>query len=172
MELQVKHGATINCLGQENRGCGNLDFITIVFLLLVGVVWFFWIRSAIRKFRIWRGINTFNPISKQATDRKSHFVSVGFKYYPVRLSGGMPEFEGLMTINKVGLCTVKSLVLEMTNIKMFGWYLREQSNGNEALEIQISGQIYNILPQSFEKAKLFLSENLMELKDSKYPDEI
>ena len=84
----------------------------------------------------------------------------------------MPEFEGLMTINKVGLCTVKSLVLEMTNIKMFGWYLREQSNGKEALEIQISGQIYNILPQSFEKAKLFLSENLMELKDSKYPDEI
>ena len=60
----------------------------------------------------------------------------------------------------------------MTNIKMFGWYLREQSNGNKSLEIQISGQIYNVLPQSFEKAKLFLSENLMELKDSKYPDDI
>lgn len=135
-------------------------------------VWFFWIRSAIRKFRIRHGVHTYYSSSKQETNRKSNFVSVGFKYYPVRLSGGMPEFEGLMTINKVGLCTVKSLVLKMDNIKMFGWYLRENSNGNETLEIQISGQVYNVLPQSIERAKLFLSENLMELKDKKYPDDI
>jgi len=148
-----------------------LDSITFIFLVLVIFVWFFWIRSAIRKFRIWRGVHTYYSTSHQETNKKSNFVSVGFKYYPVRLSGGMPEFQGLMRINKAGLCTVKSLVLEMNNIKMFGWYLRENSNGNEGLEIQISGQIYNVLPESFEKAKLFLSDNLMELKDTRYPDD-
>ncbi len=54
---------------------------------------------------------------------------------------------------------------------MFGWYLKETVDGKSALDIQITGQIFSVLPQGVEKAKVFFLENLMEFKDRKYPNE-
>jgi len=100
-----------------------------------------------------------------------YLVSIGVKHYQVRLTGGIPDGEGLMTINKFGECTLKSPVLKMDNVKMFGWYLKETVDGKSAMDIQITGQIFSVLPQGVEKAKVFFLENLMEFKDRKYPNE-
>ena len=109
-------------------------------------------------------------LSKES--KSSYFVSFGVRHYQVRLTGGVPDGEGFMTINKFGECTLKSPVLKMDNVKMFGWYLKEKSDGENALDIQIAGQIFSVLPAGIEKAKAFFSENLMQLKDKKYPDDI
>jgi len=103
--------------------------------------------------------------------KSSYMVSFGVRHYQVRLTGGIPDGEGFMTVNKFGECTLKSPVLKMDNVKMFGWYLKEKSNGENALDIQIAGQIFTVLPVGIEKAKAFFSENLMDFKDREYPDE-
>ena len=103
--------------------------------------------------------------------KSSYFVSFGVRHYQVRLTSGIPDGEGFMTINKFGECTLKSPVLKMDNVKMFGWYLKEKSNGENALDIQIAGQIFRVLPAGIEKAKAFFLENLIDFKDRKYPDE-
>jgi hypothetical protein len=102
--------------------------------------------------------------------KSKYFVAVGVKHYKVRLTGGLPDGEAFMTINKFGECTAKSPVLKMDNAKMFGWYLNEQEDGNSAIDIQIAGQIFSVLPRGVEKAKAFFLENLMEFKDKKYPN--
>ena len=103
--------------------------------------------------------------------KSSYLVSFGVRHYQVRLTGGIPDGEGFMTVNKFGECTLKSPVLKMDNVKMFGWYLKEKSDGESALDIQIAGQIFNVLPTGIEKAKAFFSENLIEFKDRKHPYE-
>jgi hypothetical protein len=103
--------------------------------------------------------------------KSSYMVSFGVRHYQVRLTGGIPDGEGFMTVNKFGECTLKSPVLKMDNVKMFGWYLKEKSNGENALDIQIAGQIFTVLPVGIEKAKAFFSENLMDFKNREYPDE-
>ncbi len=104
--------------------------------------------------------------------KSSYLVSFGVRHYQVRLTGGIPDGEGFMTVNKFGECTLKSPVLKMNNVKMFGWYLKEKSNGESALDIQIAGQIFSVLPTGIELAKAFFSDNLIQLKDKKYPDDI
>ena len=104
--------------------------------------------------------------------KSSYFVSFGVRHYQVRLIDGIPDGEGFMTVNKFGECTLKSPVLKMDNVKMFGWYLKEKSTGENALDIHIAGQIFSVLPAGIEKAKAFFSENLMQHKDKKYPDDI
>ncbi len=101
----------------------------------------------------------------------NYLVSIGVRHYQVRLTGGIPDGEGFMTINKFGECTLKSQVLKMDNVKVFGWYLKETVDGKSARDIQITGQIFSVLPQGVEKAKVFFLENLMEFKDRKYPNE-
>ena len=108
--------------------------------------------------------------SGQVSNR-NYLVSIGVRHYQVRLTGGIPDGEGFMTINKFGECTLKSQVLKMDNVKMFGWYLKETVDGKSAMDIQITGQIFSVLPQGVEKAKVFFLENLMEFKDRKYPNE-
>lgn len=103
--------------------------------------------------------------------KNSYSVSVGVRHYKVRLTGGLPDGEAFMTINKLGECTALSTVFKMNNVKMFGWYLKENGNGNSSIDIQIAGQIFSVLPQSVEKAKVFFSENLTEFKDKKYPND-
>jgi|LauGreDrversion4_2_1035121.scaffolds.fasta_scaffold2313422_1 hypothetical protein len=103
--------------------------------------------------------------------KSSYLVSFGVRHYQVRLTSGIPDGEGFMTVNKFGECTLKSPVLKMDNVKMFGWYLKEKSNGENALDIQIAGQIFSVLPAGIEKAKAFFLENLIDFKDRKYPDE-
>ena len=103
--------------------------------------------------------------------KSSYLVSFGVRHYQVRLTSGIPGGEGFMTVNKFGECTLKSPVLKMDNVKMFGWYLKEKSNGENALDIQIAGQIFSVLPAGIEKAKAFFLDNLIDFKDRKYPDE-
>ena len=97
-------------------------------------------------------------------------ISIGIKYFPVRLSGDMPEFEGLMTINKFGECSIVSPEFKINPIKMFGWYLNKNLDDSYSLEIQITGKFFRVLPASLEKANTFLSENFPELKDKRYPE--
>lgn len=109
-------------------------------------------------------------LGPERVTKNSYLVSIGFKHYQVRLSGGMPDGEGLMTVNKFGECTANSPILKMDNVKMFGWYLKKAVDGSVAIDIQIAGQIFSVLPQSIEKAKVFFADNLMEFKDKKYPN--
>ena len=113
------------------------------------------------------------PVGNGNQDNNSpskFLISIGIKYFPVRLSGDMPEFEGLMTINKFGECSIVSPEFKINPIKMFGWYLKKNLDDSYSIEIQITGKFFRVLPASFEKANTFLSENFAELKDKRYPE--
>jgi|GEM_PF-2723645 len=109
--------------------------------------------------------------TNQGIESKSKFlVEIVVKYFPVRVSGDMPEFEGLMTINKLGECSILGPGFRINPIKMFGWYLKKNLDGTQLLEIQITGKFFRVVPASLDKAYAFLSENFPELKDKRYPE--
>lgn len=109
--------------------------------------------------------------TNQGIESKSKFlVDIVVKYFPVRVSGDMPEFEGLMTINKLGECSIVSPEFRINPIKMFGWYLKKNMDDIQSLEIQVTGKFFRVVPASFDKAYSFLSENFPELKEKRYPE--
>jgi hypothetical protein len=109
-------------------------------------------------------------VESERVTNSSYIVTIGVRHYQVRLTGGIPDGEAFMTINKFGECTAQSTIFKMDNVKMFGWYLREAPDGSSAIDIQIAGQIFSVLPQGVEKAKAFFLENLIEFKDKNYPN--
>jgi hypothetical protein len=145
-----------------------MDALILVYLFLALLVWYFWIRKALRLFYVWksmRSIRNFKTLNQQ----KLSSISVNFKYFPVRIAGDMPEFEDIMTINELGQCTVTGSILQMDKVEMSSWTERKSDSGNLSIEIQIAGKYFVIQPGSLRRVDTFLSKFLPHLKNRKYP---
>lgn len=147
-----------------------MDFITLLFFGLALVVWYYWIRGLKNWLRGLFSQQKFRDESKLSVYRSNNSISIGIKYFPVRLSGDLPEFEGLMRIDAFGFCSINSAEVQINPSRMFSWNTKENSNGADSIEIQIAGKIFTVLQPSVLKAKFFLSENLPNLHNRRHPE--
>lgn len=67
-----------------------------------------------------------------------------FEFQSLRVQGEMPDFKGLMVIDKYGNCSTSSPVLELNNAKLQSWNLIKSQNGSLIVGFIISGRLFNV----------------------------
>lgn len=149
-----------------------MDSITIVFLLLVIAVWYFWIRAAKEKLQIWRAVRNTRLMQAPSNSKNNKSVSIGFRYLPVRLSGDMPEFEGMMFVNEKGQCTTSGPVLKLDKAQMRTWHNVKAPNGYTGISFEILGKSFDVLPDYNVLAEEFFTKELNSLLDVKFPEDL
>jgi hypothetical protein len=99
-------------------------------------------------------------------------IEIGFRYYPVRMSGAgdMPEFDGIMLINQNGQCTTTGPVLKLDKSQMRTWNKFKRPDGNMRITFQIYGKTFYVLPDYYDLAEDFFSQELSSFFDVKFPE--
>lgn len=71
-------------------------------------------------------------------------IEFQFEFYSVRVQDDMPNFKGVMVINKYANCSSRGPILKLEDAELQSWNLTKYKDGSLNLYFVIAGRTFNV----------------------------
>jgi|688.fasta_scaffold1610598_2 hypothetical protein len=67
-----------------------------------------------------------------------------FEFHPVRVQSDLPDFKGLIVIDKFGNCSSQSPILNLKDAKLQSWNLTKSNDNSPNVSFVIAGRTFDV----------------------------
>ena len=86
-------------------------------------------------------------------------ITFEFEFHSVRVQDDLPDFKGVIVIDKFGNCSSQGPVLNLQNAKLQSWNLRKSKNNSSNVSFVIAGKTFDVSEKdSLDVFNYFINE--------------